>query len=133
MAAALGAHVSHIQTPVFKVEKGDAMSSTTVTPERITQRCPGCGRQLRIPPGMMGQQVSCKFCDHPVVVGETDELDPERGLTNIGTGTAFQIERTWTGGVDKESRFQIIRHPLKQGLRGYSLAIECHGPARLHA
>src|SRR5262245_13662507 len=116
----------------FEVEKGDAMS-TTATPDRITQRCPGCGRQLRIPPGMKGQQVACKFCEHPVIVGETEELDPTRGLSNIGTGTAFQIERTWTGGVDKESRYTLIRHPLKQGLRGYSLAIECHGPARLHA
>lgn len=107
--------------------------TTATAPERITQRCPGCGRQLRIPPEMKGQQVACKFCDHPVVVGQPQELDPEHGLSHVGSGTAFQIERTWTGGVDKESRYTLIRHPTKKPLRGYSIAIECNGPARVHA
>jgi hypothetical protein len=111
--------------------KGDAMSTTT-TPERITQRCPGCGRQLRIPPEMKGQQVVCKFCDHSVLVADTEHLEPEQGLSHVGTGTAFQIERVWTGGADKEARYTLIRHPLKLPLKGYSLAIECHGPGRLH-
>jgi hypothetical protein len=82
---------------------------------------------------MKGQKVACKFCDHPVVVGESEDFDPERGLSHVGSGTAFQIERTWSGGVDKESRYTVIRHPTKQPLRGYTLAIECHGPARVHA
>ena len=106
--------------------------STTVAAERLTQRCPGCGRLLRIPPELKGQKVACKFCDHPVEVGLGGQIDPERGLTHVGTGTAFQIERTWTGGVDKESRYTVIRHPSKQPLRGYTLAVECNGPARVH-
>lgn len=106
--------------------------TATETPERITQRCPGCGRELRIPPAMKGQQLACKFCDHPIIVGEMDETPSERGLSHVGTGTAFSIERTWTGGVDKESRYTVIRHPTKQALRGYTLAVECHGPARVH-
>ncbi len=107
--------------------------STTVAAERLSQRCPGCGRILRIPPELKGQKVACKFCDHAVEVGAGNEVDPDRGMTNVGTGTAFQIERTWTGGIDKESRYTVIRHPSKQALKGYSLAIECHGPARVHA
>jgi hypothetical protein len=81
---------------------------------------------------LKGQQLACKFCDHPIVVGESDDMNPERGLTHVGSGTAFQIECTWNGGVEKESRYTLIRHPLKQPLRGYTLAVECHGPARLH-
>ena len=109
------------------------MSTAVATPERLTQRCPGCGRLLRIPPEMKGQKVACKFCDHPVVVGVTNEVDPDRGLSHVGTGSAFQIERTWTGGIDKESRYTVVRHPMKLALKGYTLAIECHGPARVHA
>jgi hypothetical protein len=82
---------------------------------------------------MKGQKVACKFCDHPVTVGEAERSESERGLSHVGGGTAFQIERTWSGGVEKESRYTVIRHPTKQGLRGYSLAIECNGPARVHA
>jgi len=109
------------------------MSTAVASPERLTQRCPGCGRLLRIPPEMKGQKVACKFCDHPVMVGATQEVDPERGMSHVGSGTAFQIERTWTGGIDKESRYTVVRHPLKQALKGFTLAIECHGPARVHA
>jgi hypothetical protein len=82
---------------------------------------------------MKGQTVACKFCDHPVLVTESEESDDEQGVTNVGSGIAFQIERTWTGGVEKESRYTVIRHPMKQPLRGHSLAIECRGPARVHA
>jgi hypothetical protein len=109
------------------------MSTTmSATHERITQACPGCGRLLRIPPEMKGMQVQCKFCDHAVTVGQIEELAPERGLTHVGSGTAFQIEKTLTSAIDKESRFTVVRHPSKQALRGYTLAIDCHGPARVN-
>lgn len=108
------------------------MSTATMAPERLSQRCPGCGRILRIPPELKGQKVACKFCDHPVEVGAAQEVDPDHGLSHVGTGTAFQIERTWQGNVDKESRYTVIRHPAKSALKGYTLAVECHGPARVH-
>lgn len=108
------------------------MSSATAVSDRLSQRCPGCGRILRIPPELKGQKVACKFCDHPVEVGSSREVDPDHGLTHAGTGTAFQIERTWTGSVEKESRYTLIRHPTRSPLRGYTLAIECHGPARVN-
>ena len=106
--------------------------SITARSERLTQRCPGCGRLLRIPPELKGQKVACKFCNHPVLIQAVEEIDAEHGLSHVGAGTAFQIERTWTAGVDKESRYTVIRPPLKQGLRGYTLAVECFGPARVH-
>jgi len=107
--------------------------SATTTSERITQRCPGCARQLRIPPEMRGQKLACKFCDHPIVVGEAEGSEPSGGVKHAGTGTAFEIQRTWSGGMEKESRYTVIRHPLKQALRGYTLAVECKGPSRIHA
>jgi hypothetical protein len=81
---------------------------------------------------MKGQKVACKFCDHPVVVGEPEMEEKQEGLRHVGTGTSFQIDRTWSSGIEKESRYTVIRHPLKQALRGYTAAVECHGPSRIH-
>jgi len=99
--------------------------------ERIKQRCPACGRELRIPPEFVGQKVACKFCDHELVVG-MEEKPADRGLSFAGSGTAFEIERSWKSPYDEEARYTIIRHPLKQGLRGFTLAVECHGPSQVH-
>jgi hypothetical protein len=106
--------------------------NTAVQAERLMQYCPGCGRLLRVPPELKGQKVACKFCDHEVTVGADMGPHPEHGLTHVGTGTAFQIERDWSAGVERESRFTVIRHPSKQPLRGYTMAVECFGPARVH-
>jgi len=104
---------------------------STAKSERIKQRCPACGKELRIPPEFVGQKVACKFCDHELVVG-VDEKPADRGLSFAGSGTAFEIERTWKSGYDNESRYTVIRHPLKQPLRGYTMAVECHGPSQVH-
>ena len=109
--------------------------STATSSDRLIQHCPGCGRVLRIPPQMKGQQVACKFCEQ-LMVAEAEEppaTASPHAVSHVGTGTAFQIHRTWAAGWDKESRYTVIKHPLEQPLRGYTMAVECSGPARVHA
>lgn len=107
------------------------MSADVSRPDRLTQTCPGCGRLLRIPAEFEGQTVKCKFCEHDVHVGLQLAAEHEHGLSHVGSGTAFQIERTWTAPVDRESRHTIVRHPAKGALRGFTMAVECFGPARV--
>ena len=142
--------------------------STSVKSERIVQRCPGCGRLLRVPQKLKGMQVACKFCDQVMVVEPTPEaedapkvkaaprveaappvkaalpvetappvkvpppVDAEHGLTLVGTGAAFQIQHTWSSARDKESHYTVIKQPSAQPLRGYTMAVECLGPSRVH-
>lgn len=100
-------------------------------PDRVTQNCPGCGRLLRIPAEYEGQTVKCKFCEHDVQVGVNLGADAPGGLSHVGAGTAFQIERTWSAPIDRESRYTVVRHPAKAALRGFTMAVECFGPARI--
>lgn len=106
--------------------------SATIKSKRLRQQCPGCGRLLRIPAELEGQKVACKHCDHPIVVGPERGVAAEGGLTHVGTGSAFQIEQTWKSSPEREVRCTVIRHPLKRGLRGYTMGVECYGPGRVH-
>ena len=49
--------------------------STSVKSERIVQRCPGCGRLLRVPEKLRGLQVACKFCDQVMVVESAPQAE----------------------------------------------------------